>query len=199
LSTLDPAGPAAHGIAELWRVMLVGAGAIFVLVMALVALGWRRRGAGDERVWVWGLGLAFPVVVLTALTGYGMILGNRLRLEAAEVVTVRAEARQWDWSFGYADAPGRVTTGVLHIPAGRPVEVEITSLDVIHAFWVPRLAGKLDAIPGHVNRLRLQADAPGDYAGISAEFSGTGYRDHGFTLRAHDAEGWAAFLRGEAP
>jgi heme/copper-type cytochrome/quinol oxidase subunit 2 len=184
--------------------MLAGAGMIFVFVMLLLALAWRRpagqhSGRADDRIWFWGLGLAFPLVVLTTLTGYGMVLGERLRPGQEDVVTVRAEARQWAWSFGYADAPGLVTDAILHIPAGRPVDVEITSQDVIHSFWVPRLAGKLDALPGHVNRLRLQADQPGDYAGVSAEFSGAGYREHVFTLRAHDPAGWAAFLKAGQP
>lgn len=181
--------------------MLVGSGVIFVFVMLLLVLAWRRKGAqANGRVWFWGLGLAFPLVTLTALTVYGLVLGERLRPVAdANLVVVRAEARQWAWSFGYEDAPGRLTDDILHIPAGRPVDVEITSLDVVHAFWVPRLAGKLDAIPGRVNRLRLQADLPGDYAGASAEFSGTGYREHVFTVRAHDPADWAAFLDGGAP
>ncbi len=55
------------------------------------------------------------------------------------------------------------------------MDVQITTTDVIHSFWAPRLAGKLDAIPGHVNVLRIEADTPGDYAGVSAEFSGPGY------------------------
>lgn len=186
--------------------LLVGSVAIFVLVMVLLGLALSRSRTAPtgnhptERLWIWGLGLAFPLITLAALTGYGFIIGERLQPRAtADLVTVRAEARQWSWSFGYADLPGRVTDGVLHIPAGRPVDVEITSHDVIHSFWVPRLAGKLDAIPGHVNRLRLVADQPGDYAGQSAEFSGRLYRDHVFILRAHDAAGWEAFLSGAAP
>ena len=74
-----------------------------------------------------------------------------------------------------------------------------TSIDVIHSFWVPRLAGKLDAIPGHVNVLRIEAALPGVYAGQSAEFSGRGYREHVFTVKAHDAASWAAFLQGGPP
>jgi heme/copper-type cytochrome/quinol oxidase subunit 2 len=181
--------------------MLVGSAIIFTFVMLLLALAWRRKGTqAPDRIWFWGLGLAFPIVTLTALTVYGLVVGERLRPVAdTTLVVVRAEARQWAWSFGYADAPGRVTDDILHIPAGRPVDVEITSLDVIHAFWVPRLAGKLDAIPGRVNRLRLQADQPGDYAGASAEFSGAGYREHVFTVRAHDPAAWAAFLGTEQP
>ncbi|WP_235633362.1 cytochrome c oxidase subunit II [Aquibium oceanicum] len=204
LSTVDPAGPAARDIATLWWVMLAGSLAILVLVLVLLALAFRRGrdpGAGDEarqeRRWIVGLGLAFPVAVLLALLAYGLVIGERLLPRSgADVVAVAAEARRWEWSFSYDDAPGRSTLNVLHIPAGRPVAVAITTADVIHSFWVPRLAGKLDAIPGHVNVLRIEADAPGIYAGRSAEFSGVGYMDHAFTVVAHDAEAWQAFLGG---
>lgn len=204
---MHPAGPAAEAIAALWWVMLVGSCVIFVLVMALLALALRRsnvEGRGDgsegERVWLVGLGLVFPLLVLLALLAYGLVIGERLApRDGPEVVTVRAEGRQWEWRFSYADAPGLVTEGVLHIPAGTPVDVEITTVDVIHSFWAPRLAGKLDAIPGHVNVLRIEAREPGEYAGVSAEYSGPGYLDHRFTVIAHDADGWAGFLRGAAP
>lgn len=206
LSTVDPAGPAARSIATLWWVMLAGAAAILVLVLALVTLSFRRRAPGGdddgprERTFIVALGIAFPAVVLALLLGYGLGMGERLLpREAADVVRVNAEARRWTWSFTYDDIPGRMSESVLHIPAGRPVDVAITTADVIHSFWVPRLAGKLDAIPGRVNRLRIEADAPGTYAGRSAEFSGAGYDDFGFSVVAHDAAGWAAFLRGDAP
>lgn len=204
MSTLDPAGPAARHIATLWWVMLAGAGLIFALVVALLALAFRpkRPGAADERgfvrVWIMGLGLGFTMTVLAALLAYALFVGERLLPRAAPgVVTVHAEGRQWTWSFSYADAPGLVTTDVLHIPAGRPVDVEITSADVIHSFWAPRLAGKLDAIPGHVNVLRIQADRAGSYAGQTAEFNGKGYFGHKFVVIAHDEAEWERFLAGE--
>lgn len=202
---MHPAGPAAATIDTLWWVMLIGASAIFLLVMALLVLGLRRREgpasaeaeARRERIWIQGLGLGFSLTILAVLMSYGLVIGERLLPRPQPgLVTVRAEGAQWVWRFSYADAPGRVTEGILHIPAGRPVDVEITTADVIHSFWAPRLAGKLDAIPGHVNVLRLEADAPGDYAGVSAEFSGRGYTGHSFTVRAHDEAGWEAFLRG---
>jgi cytochrome c oxidase subunit 2/cytochrome aa3-600 menaquinol oxidase subunit 2 len=211
LSALHPAGPAARNIATIWWVLLAGATVIFLFVMALLAAALLRRrdqpvqndatqNSTGEKVWFWGLGLAFPAVTLAALTAYGLVMGERLLPRASpEVVTVGAEGRQWVWTFRYADAPGRATEGVLHIPAGRPVDVEITSADVLHSFWVPRLAGKLDAIPGHVNVLRIEAEAPGDYAGVSSEYNGPGYRDHAFTVRALDADGWTTFLAGAQP
>ena len=191
--------------------LLAGAVAIFALVMVLLLLAFRARGADDpaadpaedprhERRWIIGLGLVFPFAVLSALLAYGLTVGERLLPRPApDLVTVEAEARQWAWRFAYPGLPGRETEGVLHIPAGRPVDVRITTIDVIHSFWVPRLAGKLDAIPGHVNVLRMEADAPGNYAGVSAEFSGAGYGNHRFTVTAHDAAGWSAFVAGSAP
>lgn len=208
LSAVHPAGPAADIIATLWWVMLGGAAAILLLVAGLLALAFRRGGgpsdeAADRRretLWIKGLGLGFTMSVLAALTAWGLWIGERLLPRPGpDVVAVEAEGRQWAWRFSYPDAPGRVTEDTLHIPAGRPVDVRITSIDVIHSFWVPRLAGKLDAIPGHVNVLRLEAWEPGEYAGVSAEFSGTGYRTHGFTVIAHDAAAWDAFLAEELP
>lgn len=183
--------------------MLAGAAAIFGLVMILLGLSFRnRRSSGEEagqiRVWILGLGLGFPALVLGALLAYGLVIGERLvPRQGVEAVQVSAQARRWEWRFTYADAPALETTGVLHIPAGRPVDIAITTADVIHSFWVPRLAGKLDAIPGHTNTLRLEADAPGTYQGVSAEFSGAGYDGFAFEVVVHDNSGWAAFLRGQ--
>lgn len=188
--------------------LLGGATAIVLLVAALLILAFRRPAGPEapeaearaEAVWIKGLGIGFPLTVLAALTAYGLWIGERLLPRPGEgVVTVGAEGRQWAWRFTYADAPGRETEGVLHIPAGRPVDVEITAADVIHSFWVPRLAGKLDAIPGHVNVLRIEAREAGEYAGLSAEFSGVGYRGHTFAVQAHDAASWEAFLGGATP
>jgi len=206
LSIVHPAGSAAEVIATLWWVMLIGATAIFLLVTVLLVLSFRRgeqpsgpeADARRERIWIQGFGLAFSLIVLAALTGYGLYVGERLLPRPGpDVVTVRAEGARWQWRFTYDDAPGRTTLGVLHIPARRQVDVQITTVDVIHSFWAPRLGGKLDAIPGHVNVLRIEADTPGDYAGVSAEFNGRGYTGHRFIVRAHDDAGWDAFLRGE--
>jgi len=182
--------------------MLAGAALIFVFVMALLALAFRRGGdgRGAQGLWIIGLGLAFPLTVLAALLLWGLVLGERHLVPGSDdAPLVQAEARQWAWSFRYPGSDRPPTEDILLIPAGRPVDVEVTSADVIHSFWVPRLAGKLDAIPGHTNVLRLQADLPGDYAGLSAEFSGPGYLRHRFTVRVVDAAGWKAFLAGGEP
>ena len=202
LSIVDPAGPAARAIATLWWVMLAGATAIFTLVMVLLFGAFRAKRtaapeSAQERFWILGLGLVFSLGVLGALLAYGLLTGERLMPRAgAGLIRVEAEAQRWKWRFAYPGSGAAETEDVLHIPAGRPVDVAITSRDVVHSFWVPRLAGKLDAIPGRVNVLRIEADTPGTYRGLTAEYNGTGYSGHVFTVRVHDAEDWAAFLEG---
>jgi heme/copper-type cytochrome/quinol oxidase subunit 2 len=111
---------------------------------------WPSVGGGDGRATGLdhGLGLAFPLAVLAALLAGGSFSASAYLVPGRADVVVEAEARQWAWTFRYPGSGRAPTEDVLVIPAGRPVDVAITSRDVIHSFWVPRLAGKLDAIPG---------------------------------------------------
>ena len=173
--------------------------------MVLLVLSFRSQRIEVQedkqiRVWIIALGLTFPMTVLAALLAFGLVIGDRLLpQDGPRVVQVSAEGHRWFWQFTYDDIPEFATRNTLHIPAGRAVDVAITTTDVIHSFWVPRLAGKMDAIPGHTNVLRITADKPGTYRGLSAEFSGTGYSAFRFTVTAHDAAGWDAFVRGDPP
>ncbi len=174
--------------------MLAGATAILALVLALLALAFMRKGGASpsQRAWIVGGGLVFPGVVLAALLAYGLVVGEKLLPRAgAEVVRVAAVAERWRWTFsqGAPDGTRFMTIGTLHIPANRPVDVAITTRDVIHSFWVPRLAGKLDAIPGRTNVLRIEASAPGVYEAQCAEYCGIGHSGHNFRVIAHD---WSA-------
>lgn len=208
LSALDPAGPSAQAIATLWWIMLAGATAIFVATSAVLALGWTRPGIFGTRssriLVVWG-GLILPSVVLVALVFSAFVLGERLvaRPGSAEPLRLEAEGRQWQWTFRYPEAGGLVTVDTLHIPAGREIAFTVTSADVIHSFWVPRLGGKIDAVPGHRNTIRLRADRPGRYGGACAEFCGIGHTAMRFTVVAHPAADYDAALRlaaaGAAP
>src|SRR5690606_6054197 len=96
--------------------------------------------------------------------------------------------RQWQWDVAYPDAPGaaKASVNVLHIPVGRPVDVHVTTADVIHSFWVPRLGGKIDAIPGRTNVVRLQADHAGVFHGVCAEFCGTAHAAMRMQVEAHE-------------
>ena len=198
LSTLAPSGPAAASIATLWWVMLAGAGVLFSLVIVLFALVIRRPGWGSgvsPARWIVLGGLVLPAFVLLPLVAYALYAGERLLpLPGKATPRIEAEGRQWGWTFRYPDNGGVETTGVLHLPAGIPVDILVTSLDVIHAFWMPRIAGKIDAVPGHVNRLRVQVDQPGRYEGVCNEFCGFGHAGMRFVVIVHRPEDFSAAL-----
>ncbi|MET4260447.1 cytochrome c oxidase subunit 2 [Bradyrhizobium sp. S3.12.5] len=198
LSTLDPSGPAGASIATLWWVMLTGASVLFALVMTLFLLviwrpGW-GAGVSPGRWLVLG-GLVLPGVVLIPLVAYALIAGESLLpLPGHTPPRIEAVARQWIWTFRYPDHGGVETRNVLHVPAGTPIDILVSSLDVIHAFWIPRFAGKIDAVPGHVNRLRIQADQPGRYAGQCNEFCGLGHAGMRFDVIVDRPEEFSAAL-----
>ncbi|WP_419898227.1 hypothetical protein [Roseomonas sp. USHLN139] len=188
--------------------MLAGAAALTLLVMTLLALAFRRGGAearGGRRaaagLWLGGLGVAMPTTLLLLLLGSALVVGERMVARAApERVVIGASGHQWYWDFTQPGADGPIVTrDVMHIPAGRPVDVRLQGNDVIHSFWVPRLAGKMDVVPGHVNVLRIEAARPGVFEGQCAEFCGLEHARHRFRVVAHDAAGWAAFQRGRQP
>src|SRR3546814_15122643 len=87
----------------------------------------------------------------------------------------------------------------LHIPVGKPVLLELEAANVIHSFWVPRLGGKMDMIPGRTNRLLIQADAPGIYKGQCAEYCGGPHALMGFVVVAHTPQDFARWKDSRQP
>lgn len=200
LSVLEPAGPVAGSIASLWWAMLAGSAALVLVVLVPFALAVLRPGSlrgASARTWIVGGGLVLPALVLTPLLGWALTAGERMQ-PRGDALRVEAVAEQWRWTFRHPDA-GVETADVLHLPAGRPVEIALTSNDVIHAFWVPRLAGKLDAIPGRTTVLRLTADAPGTHEGVCAEFCGLEHAHMRFTVVVHPADAFEAALHTDMP
>ncbi len=197
---LDPAGPYAGSITTLSWVLFAMAAAVVVVVLAAlyVALFGRRElqtKLGGKRV-IWAGGIAFPVVVLTVLLIYGLSLTRNLTDPIrGDELQVRVTGEMWWWRVAYLDRQGRIVVhdaNELHIPAGRPVVLQLQSADVIHSFWVPRLSGKLDMVPGRRNLMRIQADKPGVFGGQCAEYCGGPHALMGFTVVAHEP---AAFER----
>lgn len=180
-SIVDPAGPAARTIATLWWAMLIYATVSLLVVALLWWRGLRRRdaaprlGSPGATRWILLGGVVWPTASVAVLLAFGMPAGHRIQAlpvpDGTPHLAVDVYARQWSWTVRY---PGRTITltDELRMPAGVPVDVRVHSEDVIHSFWVPRLQGKVDAIPGRVNVLRLQADAPGELRGQCAEFCG---------------------------
>lgn len=179
-----PAAQPAQGIADMALVLIVGAVVIFVVVMALLlVVVFKRRHAAaavaqrQKLLWVAGGGVLFPVVVLTALHLYATArtvpLADTQR-QAGDVM-VGVTARMWWWEVRYRDAAsGRevVLANEIRVPVQRHVSLGLSSADVIHSFWVPALAGKVDMVPGRVHQLRLQVGEAGIFRGQCAEYCG---------------------------
>jgi len=98
-----------------------------------------------------------------------------------DALKVDVIGHQWWWEYRYP-ALGVVTANEMHVPVGRPVQVSITSADVIHSFWAPALGGKRDAIPGHETRIAFRADSLGEYPGQCAEFCGKSHANMGLRV-----------------
>lgn len=203
--SLDPAGPAARAIDDLWVLMLVLGTVTFVLVAALLVVGLRRTGEEREtaepirgrRAWLVGGGVLLPAIgVLVVLVATLVVMRDSAEADDADL-SVEVIGNQFWWEFRYPDRDV-ATAGELHIPAGEPVALEITSSDVIHSFWVPELAGKLDALPEDLNILVIEADEPGRYRGKCAEFCGLHHASMDLVVVAHTPADFAAWLDEQA-
>ncbi len=197
-SALQPGGRESREISELFWLMSASGLLIWLLVMALLVYA-LKSGAHGERTAstvVWMGGIVIPCTVLTALLFHALPLMPALRgVEASHRIEV--EGLQYWWRVRHVLPDGRrvETANEIHLPLGRRTEVLLTSNDVIHSFWIPSLAGKMDMIPGRTNRLVLEPERPGVYRGACAELCGT---SHAFmALDAHvlteaDYEAWLA-------
>lgn len=201
-SSLSPHGPAAQSIANIGWVMFAGAAAILLLVMVLALYAIFRtpdkRRPVSANALIFAGGVVLPVVALSALLTYGVVAMGNLRAEAdASPIHIDVVGNQWWWDVHYRDtASGQVVTTAneIRIPAGVPVKISVRTNDVIHSFWVPNLAGKIDLIPGRTNHLVLQADRPGVFRGQCAEFCGAQHARMAFLVIAEPADAHAAWL-----
>jgi cytochrome c oxidase subunit 2 len=176
-SVLRAASDQALVLSEVTWVLLVGAALIFALTTAALALGLRRRKRSvPDAWWVIAAGLVFPVVVLAALFVYATSRTAALDRPPPQPLVIGITGHQWWWEIRYRDpTSGREVrlANQLHLPTGRPVQLGLASGDVIHSVWVPALGGKMDTVPGRVNKLVVTAREPGVYRGACAEFCGT--------------------------
>ena len=186
-SALDPAGPNSAAIASLFNVVLIIATVVFVVVEGLIlisAFRFRRRAKdASEPAQVHGntrAEIAWTILpALIVVTLFVMALQTQQTLDAkpaaaAEQMTVKVIGHQFWWEYQYPDL-GITTATDLVIPTGKVVNLELTSADVIHSFWIPQLNGKTDAFPNHMNFTWIQANTPGVYYGQCAELCGAGH------------------------
>ena len=207
-AVFDPAGPYSEPVTTLaWALLLGGTAVLFMVLAALWAALFgsaklKARLGGERAIWI--LGFAFPAVVLTCLLVWGLTLTSSLSATrvTGQEMRVKIIGEMWWWRVHYQDEEGRETlrdANELHIPVGTPVLLELEAADVIHSFWVPRLGGKMDMIPGRTNRLLIQADKPGIYKGQCAEYCGGPHALMGFIVVAHAPADFARWRASRLP
>jgi cytochrome c oxidase subunit II len=205
-STLDPHGPGAHRIAGMWWFMLWVSAVVVVVVTVLLLFGIRPRSQrrSDPNVeprWSHRLilvaGVILPGIVLIVL--WFLTLRDTSALSSPERPSVQVEVigYRWWWKVSYP-GHGIVTANEVHIPVGQPVQIRLTSVDVVHSFWVPQLQGKTDMIPGRANHMTIQASRAGVYRGQCAEFCGLQHAKMAFFVVAQPPAQFQDWLAREA-
>jgi cytochrome c oxidase subunit 2 len=202
-STLHPApGSAASAVDELGLVLYAGAAVILTVVSILAIAG---VIAGPRRVeanrWLLVGGLVLPGILLVALFLHALGVGHALVAhEDPDALRIHVTGKQWWWEVRYEDGSdeGVLLANELHIPLGRSVEILLGSSDVIHSFWVPALAGKVDMIPGRTTRIVIRADEAGTWRGQCAEYCGAQHALMAFYVVAEPAAAFDAWLARQA-
>lgn len=199
--SLEPAGPEARTIDALFNWVFWIAAFVFVLVEGLLVVAlikFRHRPGspvphqvhGNKRLEVaWTIA---PAALLALIAVPTIVTIFSLAGRPSGALDIKVTGHQFWWEIEY---PGMnvVTANEVHIPVGRPAYVEMTSEDVIHSFWVPRLAGKQDLRPGETTHVKMQADAPGVYLGQCAEFCGASHANMRFRVidqTPEEFDGW---------
>lgn len=201
-----------------WGVLIISL-AVIVIIALLVAVGlWRRSAAtpiGSLRElpvggtpglsWIYA-GVGISTAVLLGIVIWTMWVLAKIYFPAAPPpLTIAITAHQWWWEVRYLGATPAdtfTTANEIHIPAGMPVRFELKSADVIHSFWVPKLTGKTDLVPGQTNVTWLDASAPGVYRGQCGEYCGLQHAHMAFQVIAdspHDFERWRRHQREPSP
>ncbi|TLX54275.1 cytochrome c oxidase subunit II [Stutzerimonas nosocomialis] len=180
-SALNPAGAEAQRIATLFWWMTGGALAIWMAVMGIALYVTQAHpeahGIRSARWLILGGGIVFPVVVLTGLLIYGLMLMSQLRPSEDVALRIEVSGEQWWWRVRYRGEAGEAIelANEIRLPVGERVAFSLTSPDVIHSFWVPSLGGKVDMIPGRTNELVLEPTRTGTFGGVCAEYCGTSH------------------------
>ena len=206
---LDPQGPI--GSAELtilYNATVIMLAVIIPVILLTMGFAWWFR-AGNRRArylpnWeysgriemiVWSI----PALVIVFLGGIAWIGSHdldppRAIESAAAPLDVDVVSLDWKWLFIYPDQ-GIASVNRLVVPVGNPIRFRLTSASVMNSFFVPQLGSQIYTMPGMTTRLNLQADQPGVYKGLSAQFSGDGFSDMHFQLEAVSEPDFAAWVR----
>jgi cytochrome c oxidase subunit II len=211
LGYLDSAGPRAHSVVALTWFTLIVSIVVCIVILALLWIAIRRTRVGDNAAdmqsipvtrgenglrWI-TVGLFASAIPLAVTLVWTMIsLAAVAQPPVSPALTLDVTGRQWWWEVRYnglQPSDTFVTANEIHIPVGVPVLVRLHGADVIHSFWVPKLTGKTDTIPGQTNLSWLQADQAGRYLGQCTEFCGYQHAHMQFEIVADDKDAFAAW------
>ncbi|MEX0658182.1 MAG: cytochrome c oxidase subunit II [Egibacteraceae bacterium] len=214
---LDPQGPVARAMAELWWLMLALGVAVFVVFAVLLGIGLFRRprdgggangdgggangddGGPDRRAqrWIVGGGVVMPFVVIVVVFVATVRAMQAIPASAPpDAVVIDVVGHQFWYEVSYPEQ-GVTARNELHMPVGQPVALRLTSADVIHSFWVPELGGKLDMLPDGTNTLVLHADESGEYVARCAEYCGLEHAHMELTVIAEPEARFTAWVEGQ--
>jgi cytochrome c oxidase subunit II len=204
-NVLDPQGQVARDEDRLWDIVFPIATFFFFLVMLLslvVIVRFRDKGDGRAPKQVHGNTIleagwtAVPAAILlvVGILTVSTVIDINKKAEGADVLEVTVTGHQWWWEYEY---PARkvTTANELHIPVGTKVNLTLESDDVIHSFWPPKLAGKVDVIPGRKNHMVIEADKPGLFYGACTEYCGLSHANMRIRVIAQakdDFETWVS-------
>jgi cytochrome c oxidase subunit 2 len=207
LGSLSPHSPQTQVIADLFTTMLILSAMIFLIVAGLVAYSvvrYRARAGATEPERNFGsrpIEITWTVIPLILVIGIFIATVRAMAVIDAPTQPDKAPdlaitGHQWWWDARYQN--GAIAVSEIHIPVGRRLLVQIDSSDVIHDFWVPQLARKMDAVPGRPSYIWLEADAPGIYQGVCSEFCGAEHARMHFLVIAEPEADYSVWLRHQS-
>jgi cytochrome c oxidase subunit 2 len=210
-NTFAPAGEVAEDqknlfLLVMWPALVIMIGVLFACVFILVKFRARKgdelpvQTHGNNRLEIaWTIAPAVLLAFFIAPTISGIVDFADVPDDSYEI---EVTGIQWAWLFKYTDPETGelVSAGApseMHVPVDQNIALTLLSPDVIHSFWVPKLAGKQDVVPGRSNRMWLNGNRVGTYRGQCAEFCGTGHPAMDMIAIVHTQEGFDAWLRCE--
>lgn len=205
MSTLDPAGPAAERILELFWWLVGGATILWIVVIGLAVYAIRVSPRPHNRkrsaLFIIGGGAVLPIIILTGYLIYGLaMIPGILEPAPRGSLRIHVTGEQWWWRVRYPLEDGRTVelANEVRMPVGEPVEFILDSPDVIHSFWIPPLGGKMDMVPGRTNRLTLEATRTGVFRGACAEYCGESHALMAFEAVVMEPGEFEAWLQNQA-
>ncbi len=206
-SMFETAGPDAARVIVLWWILFAICLFVTIAVIGvLLVASFRRRSEGelpvpDKKLGVamgWGIGVT--IVLLTVILTATFRSSDAYAEQGPVALTIDVVGKLWWWEVTYLGENGEPlfrTANEIHIPTGVPVRFRLRSDNVIHSFWVPSLAGKVDLLPGRTNYLRLAANKAGIYRGQCAEYCGIQHALMAFLVIAQLPEEFAEWMEAQ--